>query len=50
MTDALPCWHRGDAPGPAAHALVIGTSAYPHRPLGRRDLPGAATSADRFAH
>jgi hypothetical protein len=49
MTDALPCWHRGDAAGPATHALVVGTSTYPHRPLGLPDLPGAATSADLFA-
>lgn len=49
MIAPLPCWWRDDGPGAATHALVIGTSAYPHRPLGLPDLPGAATSADMFA-
>jgi hypothetical protein len=49
VTAPLPCWSRNDGPGPAMHALVIGTSTYPYRPLGLTDLPGAATSADMFA-
>ena len=42
-------WYRRAVPGPATHALVIGTSAYPHRPFGLPDLGSAATSARRFA-
>jgi hypothetical protein len=42
-------WYAGPGPGPATHALVIGVSAYPGRPLGLGDLPGAATSALMFA-
>lgn len=50
MIDPLRCWYRDERPGPGTHALVVGTSAYPHRPLGLADLPSSATSAVRFAH
>ncbi|WP_432825471.1 caspase family protein [Dactylosporangium sp. CA-092794] len=49
MKAPLTCWFRDEDPGPATHALVIGVSHYPHRPLGVDDLPGAAVSADLFA-
>jgi hypothetical protein len=49
MTNPLPRWFHDDSTGPATHALVIGTSTYPHRPLGLPDLPGAALSAQVFA-
>jgi hypothetical protein len=49
VTAPVPYWFHADQPGPATHALVIGTSTYPHRPLGLTDLPGAATSAHVFA-
>lgn len=49
MTEPLPLWYQDERLGPATHALVIGTSTYPYRPLGLPDLPGSALSADAFA-
>jgi Caspase domain len=50
MTPTIPYWFRDRGiGGPATHALVIGTSTYPHRPFQLNDLPASALSAFRFA-